>query len=255
MFNNKSIFFLSDFHLGIPSYEESIKREKKIVSFLLSIEDRASDIYIVGDMFDFWFEFKHTVPKGFTRILGTLASLSDRGIRLHFFTGNHDMWIKDYFQKELGMQVHKGPIIMEEQGKKIFIGHGDGLGPNDFGYKYLKKFIFKNPLCKWLFSILPSSIIFFIAHKVSRRSKAESEKSLSSPVFLGDDKEWLVLFAKEQIKKDPSIHYFIFGHRHYPIHISLSSQSSYVNLGDWISHFTYAELSNGHLKLHTLSSS
>lgn len=232
----KKIFFLSDFHLGAPTYQKSLEREKLIVRFLESIQPGASEIFLVGDLFDFWFEYKYVVPKGYVRLLGKFAELSDAGIRLHFFIGNHDMWVKDYFQKELGMKIYFEPASFQWNDKKFLVGHGDGLGPGDEGYKRLKK-VFRNPLAQWLFGILPPQMGMGIANFMSRRSRAKTGSS--EEVFLGADHEWLVQYCKEKLKEQ-NIDFFIMGHRHLPIDFRLNDKSRYINLGDWLNYYTYA---------------
>ncbi len=233
---SKNIYFLSDFHLGAPSYAQSLQREKLIVQFLDEIKHKAAEIFIVGDMFDFWYEYKYVVPKGYTRLLGKLAELSDAGIKLHFFAGNHDMWLKDYFQQELNMKVYFEPEDFEWNGKSFLVGHGDGLGPGDLGYKRLKK-IFRNPFCQWAFGILPPQIGIGLANYMSRRSRAKT--GATEEKFLGEDKEWLLQYCKERLN-EKNYNYLIFGHRHLPIDFRLNENSRYINLGDWLGFFTYA---------------
>ena len=224
------IYFLSDFHLGAPDAASSLAREKKVIRFLDQCKSDASDIFIVGDLFDFWYEYKQVVPKGFVRILGKLAELTDSGIRLSFFVGNHDMWMKDYFQNELNIPVFYEPKDFVFHGKTFLIGHGDGLGPGDKGYKFIKK-IFRNKACQWIFGALPPAVGIGMANYFSRKSRAQTGKT--DEVFLGEENEWLVLYCKEQMKTNPK-DYYIFGHRHLPLDIDLGSNSRYVNLGDWI---------------------
>jgi len=234
---NKKIYFLSDFHLGAPNAAESLQREKKIVAFLNSIQPDAEQIFIVGVIFDFWFGYKTVVPKGYVRLLGKLAEISDAGIPIHFFVGNHDMWVRDYFQKELGFTVYFEPATFEFNGKKFFIGHGDGQGPGDHGYKFLKK-IFRNPICQWMFGIIPQGIGLGIANYFSRKSR-ESVKDIEE-TFLGEENEWLLIYSKEVLQQE-HFDYFIFGHRHLPIDFTLKDNSHYINLGEWIKSFSYAE--------------
>jgi UDP-2,3-diacylglucosamine hydrolase len=241
-----NIYFLSDFHLGAPDYESSLVREKKLVAFLDSIKDKASEIFIVGDMFDFWYEYKKVVPKGYVRLLGKLAELSDAGITMHFFLGNHDMWMSGYFEKELNIPVYHEPKVFERNGKKFFIGHGDGLGPGDHGYKFIKK-IFRNPFCQWAFGQLHPTWGIGLANYFSRKSREKT--GTSDEHFLGEDKEWLVLFCREVLKTE-HYDYFIFGHRHYPLDYKLNDKSRYINLGDWISNFTYATFDGNDVTLH-----
>lgn len=241
----KNIYFLSDFHLGVPDHASSLKREKCIVRFLSGIKEDAAAIFIVGDLFDFWYEYKKVVPKGFVRILGKMAELTDSGIPLYFFVGNHDMWMSGYFEKELNIPVYYEPKDFEFNGKKFLIGHGDGLGPGDNGYKFLKK-IFRNKACQWLFGLLPPYIGMGIAHWSSKSSRAATGEDDAR--FLGEDKEWLVSYCKEMLHQK---HYdfFIFGHRHLPIDFSLDSGSRYINLGDWIRYNSYAVFNGQHIEL------
>jgi len=233
---DKNIYFLSDFHLGAPNAVASLLREKRIVQFLDSIKNDAAQIFIVGDMFDFWFEYKHVVPRGYVRLLGKLAELTDAGILIHFFVGNHDMWMRDYFQKELNIPVYYEPKQFEFNGKKFLVGHGDGQGPGDYGYKFIKK-IFRNSLCQWIFGILPPAIGLGIANFFSQKSK--QLKAKSEQEFLGEHKEFLIIYSKEILLKE-HIDYFIFGHRHLPIDFILNENSHYINLGEWINFDSYA---------------
>ena len=241
----KNIYFLSDFHLGVPDHASSLKREKCIVRFLSEIKEDAAAIFIVGDLFDFWYEYKKVVPKGFVRILGKMAELTDSGIPLYFFVGNHDMWMSGYFENELNIPVYYEPKNFEFNGKKFLIGHGDGLGPGDRGYKFLKK-IFRNKACQWLFGLLPPYIGMGIAHRSSKSSRAATGQDDAQ--FLGEDKEWLISYCKEVLHQK---HYdfFIFGHRHLPIDFSLDSGSRYINLGDWIRYNSYAVFNGQHIEL------
>lgn len=232
----KKIYFLSDFHLGAPDAATSLAREKRVCRFLDSIKNDAEQVFIVGDLFDFWFEYRQVVPKGYVRILGKLAELTDNGIPVHFFVGNHDMWMKDYFQKELNIPVYYEPKVFVLHDKKFLIGHGDGLGPGDHGYKAMKK-VFRNPLSKWLFGILPPYIGIGIANYFSRKSRAKT--GTVDEIFLGEDNEWLIIYSKE-ILKEEHFDYFIFGHRHLPIDIKLDDNSRYINLGEWIKYDSYA---------------
>ncbi len=241
----KKIYFLSDFHLGAPDAQSSLLREKKIIRFLDEIKTDAAAIFIVGDLFDFWYEYKKVVPKGYVRILGKLADLTDAGIPIHFFVGNHDMWMRDYFQKELNIPVYFEPLVFEFNGKIFLVGHGDGLGPGDRGYKFIKK-LFRNKACKWLFGILPPTFGMGIAHYFSRKSRAQTGQT--DERFLGEDKEWLIIHSKAVLKKD-FYDYLIFGHRHLPIDFKLDDKSRYINLGDWIKYFSYAEFNGQNLEL------
>jgi UDP-2,3-diacylglucosamine hydrolase len=243
----KKVYFLSDFHLGAPNDTESRKREDRLVRFLQDARKDAGIIFIVGDIFDFWFEYKTVVPKGFVRILGTLAQIADEGIQLHIFTGNHDLWMQDYLSKELNAKLYFEPQTFTIQNKQFLIGHGDGLGPGDEGYKRLKK-IFTNPICQWLFRWLHPDAGIQLANYFSRKSRAKTGNA--DELFLGEDKEWLILYTKEKAKT-MAIDYFIFGHRHYAIDLKISDKSRYINLGDWIRLNTYAVFDGTDLQLLT----
>ena len=242
---NKKIYFLSDFHLGAPNATDSLLREKKIIRFLEEIKTDAAQIFIVGDLFDFWYEYKKVVPRGYVRILGKLAAITDAGIPVHFFVGNHDMWMKDYFQQELNIPVYFEPVNFEFNGKKFLVGHGDGLGPGDKGYKFIKQ-LFRNKACKWLFGVLPPALGMGIAHYFSRKSRAQTGQT--DEKFLGEDKEWLIIYCKQLLQKE-YYDYLIFGHRHLPIDFSLTEKSRYINLGDWIKYFSYAVFDGQNLEL------
>lgn len=241
----KKIYFISDFHLGVPDHASSLTREKLVVKFLDEIKEQAAGIFIVGDLFDFWYEYKKVVPKGFVRILGKIAELTDSGIPVWFFVGNHDMWMSGYFEKELNVPVYFEPKMFEFSGKKFYIGHGDGLGPGDHGYKFLKK-IFRSKICQFLFGLLPPYIGMSIANRSSKSSRAATGDD--DATFLGEDKEWLIVYSKEVLQKE-HFDYFVFGHRHLPIDFLLKDGSRYINLGDWIRYYSYAVFDGQNLEL------
>jgi UDP-2,3-diacylglucosamine hydrolase len=241
----KKIYFLSDFHLGAPDAARSLVREKLIVNFLEEIRGDAHAIFIVGDLFDFWYEYKKVVPRGFVRVLGKIAELSDAGIQIHFFVGNHDMWMRNYFQGELNVPVYFEPKEFVFNDMTFLVGHGDGLGPGDHGYKRLKK-VFRNPFCQWLFGLLPPAVGIGLANYFSRKSRAAT--GTSEEKYLGDEREWLLIYSREMISKK-RIHFLIFGHRHLPIDYRLDEKSRYINLGDWINYFTYAVFDGQQLEL------
>lgn len=246
MSRNK-IYFASDFHLGSPNLVESHKREKLIVKWLSEIEKDAKAIYLVGDIFDFWFEYKKVVPKGFVRLLGKLAELTDSGIQIHIFVGNHDLWLKDYLSKEVGITIHHKNITLKEQGKKILIGHGDGLGRGDYFYKALRK-VFTSKICQWMFARLHPNLAFSLAHTWSKNSK----KNNNDAGFKNNESEILFGYCQEQQKINP-VDYYIFGHRHLPLDLQVDKNCRYINLGEWISNYTYATLEKGELKLEKYS--
>ena len=234
---NKKIYFASDQHLGAPSPEASLPREKKFVAWLDTIKEDAGTIFLLGDLFDFWFEYKTVVPKGFVRVLGKLAELKDAGIDIYFFVGNHDLWMRDYFQKELNIPVFHKPQEFDINGKIFLIGHGDGLGPSDHGYKRMKK-VFTFPFFKWLFRWLHPDIGVRLGHYFSVKNKLISGDEDAR--FLGEENEWLAQYCRRKLT-EKHYDFFVFGHRHLPLEIELNNNSTYINLGDWIQYFTYGE--------------
>lgn len=241
------IYFASDNHLGAPTNEDSLPREKKFVTWLDDVKKDAAAIFLLGDLFDFWFEYKTVVPKGFTRTLGKLAEISDAGIPIYYFVGNHDLWMSDYFNKELNIPVFHRPQEFTLNNKTFFIGHGDGLGPGDKGYKRMKK-VFTNPFFKWLFRWLHPDIGVRLAQYLSVKNKLISGEEDAQ--FLGEDNEWLALYSKKKLAEKHR-DYFVFGHRHLPLEIQLNKTSKYINLGDWITHYTYGVFDGETFELKT----
>jgi UDP-2,3-diacylglucosamine hydrolase len=233
---NKKIFFASDFHLGVPNHAISLQRERHIIQWLDSIKHEAHSIYLLGDIFDFWFEYKYTIPKGFIRLFGKLAALRDAGIPIFFFTGNHDMWMFDYFPTELGIPVYRKPQLLQVGDQKILIGHGDGLGPGDKTYKVLKKF-FNSKICQWLFARLHPNLGVSIANAWSKKSRITNLRRKEQ--FEGEEGEFLWLYCRE-LEKVKHHDYYIFGHRHLPLNLNVSHNSTYINLGEWVHFRTYA---------------
>lgn len=233
----KKIYFASDFHLGVPPGLPSKEREKRILSWLDYIDSDVFELYLVGDLFDFWFEYKHAIPKGFVRFQARIAQLTDRGIPVYFFTGNHDMWMFDYFEQELGVTIFRKPIEREYNGKLFYIGHGDGLGPGDSGYKLIKK-VFAARWSQWLFARLHPNFGIGLANYFSRKSRAATGDSDSQ--FLGEAHEWLALYSKEQ-ETLKHRDFYIFGHRHLPLWLPVAGNAVYINLGEWLHYNTYLE--------------
>ena len=242
----KKVYFASDFHLGTPSKEESLTREKIIVNWLNEVKTDASAIFLVGDIFDFWFEYNHVIPKGYIRFQAKLIELIDAGINIYFFTGNHDMWMFSYFEEEFGIPIIREPISLEINNKKFHIGHGDGLGPGDGTYKILKK-IFSNEFCQWLFNWLHPNIGMGIANAWSKSSRAANNKKEEKSF---GQKEWLVEYCKQVETKTPH-DFYIFGHRHLPMTFDLHQKSTYINLGEWVNYKTYAVFDGENIELKT----
>lgn len=232
---DKKIYFASDQHFGVPNLQESRKREEKFIRWLDEIKKDAQILFLMGDLFDFWHEWKYVVPKGYIRVLGKIAELKDSGIAIYFFVGNHDLWMKNYFEEELGIPVYFEKRYYQISDKKFLLAHGDGLGPGDKGYKRMKK-IFTNPLAQWAFRWLHPDIAMRIANYMSQKNKLIS--GVEDQKFLGEDKEFLIQYSKEKLKTE-NIDYFVFGHRHLPLVFDLEKGAKYINLGDWIVYFTY----------------
>jgi UDP-2,3-diacylglucosamine hydrolase len=247
---NKKVYFASDQHLGAPTAETSFPREKKFVSWLDTVKQDAEAIFLLGDLFDFWFEYKTVVPKGFVRVLGKLAEIKDSGIPIYFFVGNHDLWMDDYFEKELNIPVYHTPQEFLINNKKILIGHGDGLGPGDKGYKRMKK-VFTFPLFKWFFRWLHPDLGVKLGQYMSVKNKLISGEE--DATFLGEENEWLAQYCKRKLR-EKHYDYFVFGHRHLPLEIQLQENSRYVNLGDWIQYFTYGEFDEDTIRLKEFKS-
>ncbi len=229
------IYFASDIHLGLPNHSESLIREKHFVKWLDTIKKDATEIFLVGDIFDFWFEYKKVVPRGFTRLISKLAEIVESGIPVYFFTGNHDIWVFDYLPAETGVILQRDSLTIVRNSKKFFISHGDGLGPGDIKFKFLKR-IFTSAFFQWCFARLHPNFGLLLAHKWSIGSRYSQG---TTPEYFGDNKEWLVLFAKEKLKQE-YFDFFIFGHRHLMLNIQLEKGSRFINLGDWIKKFSYA---------------
>ena len=240
--SHKKIYFFSDAHLGIPNMVSSRKREMKLVKCLDQIKEDALEIYILGDLFDFWFEYKTTIPKGFTRLFGKLAEITDSGIPIHFFRGNHDIWSFDYFQEELNIKMYRKPVIKELLGKKFFLGHGDGLGEGDLGYKFIK-WVFERKFNQWLFRWLHPDWGLAMGLFWSRRSRyaneARESKAYENNDFQSLENTRLPKFAKNLLDGGEDIDYFVMGHWHTMKNIELKPGSRFIFLGDWISFFSY----------------
>lgn len=259
MTDNKKVYFLSDVHLGSRFHNKNKQHpdqavlslpntpkqstsktpdhdiERKLCRWFDEVKKDAKTIYLLGDIFDFWFEYKTVVPRGFTRVLGKIAELTDSGIDVHFFVGNHDVWVTDYLQKECGMTVHLNPLVQDIYGKKFFLAHGDGLGDKSKSFKILR-YLFHNSFCRKAFSAVHPRWGISIAHKWSNHSRATGD----IVGYLGEDKEHLVLFAKDQLKTSSNINFFVFGHRHIMLDLMISPTSRIAILGDWITFFSYA---------------
>ena len=232
---NKKVYFASDQHFGAPTSEASLPREKIFVAWLESIKNDAEALFLLGDLFDFWFEYEKVVPKGFVRVIGKLAEISDSGIPIYFFVGNNDLWMKDYFEKELNIHVYHKSQEFLINNKKFLIGHGDGLGPGDLGFKRMKK-VFTFSLFQWFFRWLHPDLGVKLGQYMSVKNKLISGEEAAK--FIGDEKEWLVQYCKKKLI-EKHYDYFVFGHRHLPLEIKLNENSTYINLGDWIQYYTF----------------
>ncbi len=234
----KNIYFISDAHLGSWAISHHRQQERRLVRFLDEIKNRASAIYMLGDMFDFWYEYKMVVPRGFTRFLGKISELTDMGVEVHYFTGNHDIWCKDYLQKECGVILHREPITIELADKVFYLAHGDGLGDPDWKFKIIRS-AFHSRLCQSLFSCIHPRWGMQFGLSWAKHSRIKRGDS-GEPPYMGEKKEHLVLYAKKYLQEHPDVNYFLFGHRHIELDLMLSKQCRLLILGDWISQFTYA---------------
>lgn len=241
----KNVYFLSDAHLGSRAIAHGRTQERRLVRFLDSIKHKASAVYLLGDIFDFWYEYKMVVPKGYTRFLGKISELTDLGVEVHFFAGNHDLWCGDYLEKECGMVLHREPLTVELGDKVFMMAHGDGLGDPDRKFKLLRA-VFHNRLCQILFSAIHPRWAMNLGMNWARHSRLKHERA-GEPSYMGEDKEYLVLYAKEYLKTHPDINYFLFGHRHIELDLMLTREARILILGDWITQFTYAVFDGEHL--------
>jgi UDP-2,3-diacylglucosamine hydrolase len=250
------VYFISDLHFGAPTPEASRARERKVVAFLRSIEARCGTLYIVGDLFDYWFEYKQVVPRGHVRVLAQLAAMVENGMSLHVFTGNHDLWIRDYLTEEIGAVIHYEPLEVVFGSKRFYVAHGDGLGPGDLKYKMLKR-VFTHPLAQWAYNRLhPNFGVGFAARmsRASRNSQGEDDHA-----FLGENERQLI--HSRTILADRWVDYFIYGHRHHVKNLELATkeengtnfESRYVVLGDWITLDSYAHWDGTELTLNTFT--
>jgi len=239
------IYFAGDFHLGVPDGNKSREREKQICDWLNFISADASEIYLMGDIFDFWFEYKQAVPKGYVRLLGTLAFLTDKGIKISTFKGNHDMWMFGYLPEETGLHIISDSLEITRNNKKFFLHHGDGLGKGEPGYRLLRS-VFRSRLCQWLFARLHPNFGIGLALYLSRKSRISQKNRYEN--YLGDDKEILTQFCIEKLKTE-KIDYFIFGHRHLSLEILLPGNAKYINTGEWVHGSSYAKFDGENLHL------
>ncbi|MCL1938818.1 MAG: UDP-2,3-diacylglucosamine diphosphatase [Candidatus Azobacteroides sp.] len=244
------IYFASDMHLGSDILENPKKSEQRFVCWLDSIQEEAKALYLLGDIFDFWFEYKKVVPRGFTRFLGKIAEMYDRGTEIHFFIGNHDIWMFDYLQEEVGAIIHKKPLTVEINGKIFYMAHGDGLGDSSRSFGLIRS-IFHNRTCQYLFAHFPSTWGIGLAHKWSRHNR-KRDFAASLP-YLGEEKEALVLFAKQYLREHADIDYFIFGHRHIMLDLALNRKTRMLIIGDWMRYFSYAVFDGENLTLEQLT--
>lgn len=245
MSGRSKIYFASDLHLGAPDAASSLKRELRFVKWLETIRPEVAELYLLGDLFDFWFEYNKAVPKGYVRLLGKLAELADEGVKIHYFVGNHDLWAAKYFTEQFGATMHYGPIDCNLMGHQFHIAHGDGLGPGDHGYKFIKR-IFTNPLAKWSFHRLHPNFGIGLANFFSRKSR---QKTGQKDAIDFGEKEFLYIYANEMAIQNPKIDYFVFGHRHLPRIKPLENGKSYINIGDWITYFTFLEVDENGVNL------
>lgn len=241
----RNIYFLSDAHLGSLAIPHPRMQERRLVNFLDKIKYKAEAVYLLGDIFDFWYEYKTVVPKGYTRLLGKISELTDLGVEVHFFIGNHDIWQLDYFEKECGMTIHRQNEVIELHGQTFFLAHGDGLGSKDRKFNFIRS-VFHSHTCQRLFSMLPPRWGVAFGLEWARRSRLKREDG-KEPPYQGEQNEELIIFAKEYLKTHPEINFFIFGHRHIELDLMLTRTTRLLLLGDWISQFTYAVFDGEHL--------
>lgn len=237
------IYFASDMHFGAYFHQDALAVERKFVRWLNSIEQDATHLFLVGDIFDYWFEYKHVVPRGYTRVIGKLADLSDKGVEIHFFTGNHDIWVFDYLSQEIGCEVHREPTTFDLLGKRFYIAHGDEFVQDDRSFRFIRA-IFHSRLCQRLYASIHPWFTVGFAHRWALHSRKKGIKKGYDTEYKGENNEYLVQYAKQYLREQEDSdqpHFFIFGHRHIMLDLMLSSKSRIAILGDWISLFSFAK--------------
>lgn len=246
MENKSKIYFLSDVHLGSSSHTDGYDTERKLCRWLDMVKRDAKAVYLLGDIFDYWFEYKYVVPKGFVRVLGKLAELTDSGVEIHFFIGNHDIWLTDYLDRECGLILHFEPFVAQYDDTRFYLAHGDGLGDDNKLFGILRK-IFHSRFLRKCYSAIHPRWTVPLAHAWSNHSR----KSGGEWEYFGEDKEHLVLFAKQKLKEMPDVNFFVFGHRHILLDLSISDTARVAILGDWIRYFSYGVFEEGNFELRT----
>lgn len=247
---SSKVYFASDLHLGAPAKVSSEEREKLFVEWIKKASEDATEIHLLGDLFDYWFEYKQVVPKGGVRLLGAIAEASDKGIDIHWHAGNHDMWSFGYLEEELGITFHREPGIFTWDGLKCYVGHGDGLGPGDQNYKFIKR-LYSSKTCQWLLKLLHPDFAVKFASRLSSKSRAKGGRNGGD--FKSAENEYLYHYCKDQLQSGLDVDCFIFGHRHIPLDLEVKSGNKaarYINIGDWLYNFSYAVIENGQLQLH-----
>lgn len=243
----KHTYFISDAHLGSWALTHKRQQERRLVRFLDEIKDKADAVYMLGDMFDFWYEYKYVVPKGYTRFLGKVSELTDSGVEVHYFTGNHDIWSYGYLERECGVKIHREPCTVEIDGRVLYLAHGDGLGDPDFSFRFLRA-IFHSKVCQFLFSLLPTRWSMRMGLAWAKHSMKEHRLDGVTP-YAGEENEHLVKYARQYLADHPEVSCFIFGHRHIELDLAVSDDARLLILGDWIDKFTYAVSDSSGIRL------
>jgi len=246
----KSVYVVSDLHLGAPNPEASLIREKHFVNWLDTVQSHTQALYLLGDIFDFWFEYKRSVPRGYIRLLGKLANFTDQGIPVHIFSGNHDLWYQNYLPQQINATVHHEPLVTHFFGKKYYLAHGDGLGPGDHGYKFMKRVV-THPISKWLYRQLHPDWGIGFAYFFSNMSRKYKNPIQSKAKKFYGENEYLLIHAREILQDDADFSYFVFGHRHILKEIPLNTGATCFFLGDWINHFSYLQIAPHKTQLAT----
>ena len=244
----KPVYFLSDAHLGCRAIRHQRTQERRMVTFLDAIKTKAAAVYLMGDIFDFWYEYKTVVPRGYTRLLGKISELTDMGVEVHFFVGNHDLWMTDYLEKECGVVVHHEPVTMEIYGKEFYLAHGDGLGTRSRSFRFLR-YIFHNRVCQVLFSCLHPRWALELGLTWAKHSQKKHQRQ-KPPRFMGEDREELLVYSRKYLETHNNINYFVFGHRHIELDYPLGEDNRLFILGDWINLYTYLKFDGEEISLH-----
>ena len=244
------VYFISDAHLGCRAIEHQRTQQRRLTRFLDQIKDKAEAVYMLGDMFDFWFEYRQVVPRGFTRFLGKVSELTDSGVEVHWFVGKHDMWMTDYLECECGVTIHREPCLVEIYGKEFYLSHGHhvDIAPGDWRTRLMFR-MFESTFVRRMATLIHPDLFVDFGLNWARHSRMRHMAQGEEP-YKGEHDERMVTFAKQYLATHPSVNYFLFGHRHIELDLMLTHECRLLILGEWYSHFTYVSFDGSTLVMN-----